>query len=144
MVLSFLDPTNNHPIFHAKFMILLTVSLGSFLGGFFPSFRFVSADFTLKEDDMKLKDGEDMNAAVDRVMQGMIRDHQTDKATKYYEKANPKEGNKYNEKEDDAYFKSYEDIDVHRTMIMDGYRTDMYRNALLRDHSSHFFRQETI
>lgn len=64
---------------------------------------------------MNLRNGEDVHAAVDRVIEKLMKDKEAARHKAAHERvAQP---NNYNEKEDDRYFRAYEDVDIHRQMI---------------------------
>lgn len=84
--------------------------------------------FHLTEEDIALKEGEDMSAAVDRVLERLVSDHGNHKAKISFKQAN--QPNNYNQKEDDSYFVKNENMIVHRELINDKYRTEQFRKAI--------------
>lgn len=100
------------------------------------------AGFQLDERDMQLKDGEDVNAAVDRVLQKMRTDHETASHKKLAKRREALQANDVykaglgggevggGEEEFGEYFRNYESVDIHRTMILDEYRVGQYKKAL--------------
>ncbi|CAD7956935.1 unnamed protein product [Amoebophrya sp. A25] len=108
--------------------------LRCFLVQYLASSTVLAGSLTLDADDIQLREGEDVNAAVERVMQKIMTDSEQNRHKKLHARVQQqKAADRYKDPlspEESEYFVNYEATGVHRDMILDRHRTGQYKLAI--------------